>query len=176
MLAVRTDGLPEAMTAAIREQVRSLDPDQPVTSVRTVEALLARSLSATRFSLLLFGLFAVTALALAAVGVYGVMAYGVEQRTAEIGVRMALGAQRGDVLKLVLGQGIRMAAAGIAAGLAASFALARFVESQLFGISAYDPAAFILTVGLLLVVAMGACYLPARRATRIDPMSALRCE
>jgi putative ABC transport system permease protein len=176
MLAVQTSTTPEALTAAIREQVRGIDPDQPVTSVRTMDQLLSRTLSEAKFSLLLFGLFAVLALVLAAIGIYGVMATAVTQRTHEIGLRMALGAQKRDVLRLVIGQGMTLVLIGVAAGLASAVALTRLMSTLLFGVSATDPMTLALITLLLAAVALLACYLPARRATKVDPMVALRYE
>ena len=176
MLAVQTSTTPEALTSAIREQVRGLDPDQPVTSVRTMDQLLSRTLSEAKFSLLLFGLFAALALVLAAIGIYGVMATAVTQRTHEIGLRMALGAQKRDVLRLVIGQGMTLVLIGVAAGLASAVALTRLMSTLLFGVSATDPMTLALITLLLGAVALLACYLPARRATKVDPMVALRYE
>ncbi|HEY2973899.1 MAG TPA: ABC transporter permease [Pyrinomonadaceae bacterium] len=176
MLAVQASTTPKALTSAIREQVRALDPDQPVTSVRTMDQLLSRTLSEARFSLLLFGLFAALALVLAAIGIYGVMATAVTQRTHEIGLRMALGAQKRDVLRLVIGQGMMLVVIGIAAGLAFAVALTRLMSSLLFGVSATDPLTLALITLLLAAVALLACYLPARRATKVDPLRALRYE
>jgi putative ABC transport system permease protein len=176
MLAVQTSTTPEALTARIREQVRALDSDQPVTSVRTMDQLLSRTLSEAKFSLLLFGLFAALALLLAAIGIYGVMATAVTQRTHEIGLRMALGAQKRDVLRLVIGQGMMLVVIGVAAGLASAVVLTRLMSSLLFGVSATDPLTLGLITLLLGAVALLACYLPARRATKVDPLVALRYE
>ncbi len=176
MLAVQTSTKPETLSSAIRDQVRALDPDQPVTSIRTMDELLERTLSGAKFSLLLFGLFAALALVLAAIGIYGVMATTVTQRTHEIGLRMALGAQKRDVLRLVIGQGMVLVLIGIAAGLASAFALTRLMATLLFGISPTDPMTLALITFLLAAVALLACYLPARRATKVDPLVALRYE
>ncbi len=176
MLAVRTSGTPQGSLAAIRDVVRDLDREQPVTSVATMDERLSRALSAPRFSTMLLGLFALIGLVLAAVGIFGVMSYVVTQRTHEIGIRMALGASRGAVLALVVGQGIRLTLVGLGIGLAASVALTRLMASLLFGVSATDPMTFALISALLAVVALMACYLPARRATKVDPMVALRYE
>ena len=176
MLAVQTSAPPETMTAAIREQVRALDLDQPITSVRTMDQLLNRTLSEAKFSLLLFGLFAVLALLLAAIGIYGVMATSVTQRTHEIGLRMALGAQKKDVLRLVVGQGMTAVVVGIVAGLASAVALTRLMSTLLFGVRPTDPTTLALITILLGVVALLACYVPARRATKVDPLVALRYE
>jgi putative ABC transport system permease protein len=176
MLAVQTSTAPEALTSAIREQVRGLDPDQPVTSVRTMDQLLSRTLSEAKFSLLLFGLFAALALVLAAIGIYGVMATAVTQMTHEIGLRMALGAQKRDVLRLVIGQGMTLVLIGVASGLASAVALTRLMSTLLFGVSTTDPMTLALITLLLGAVALLACYLPARRATKVDPLVALRYE
>src|SRR5712692_972052 len=176
MLAVQTSTPPETLTSAIREQVRALDADQPITSVRTMDELLNRTWSAAKFSLLLFGLFAGVALVLAAIGIYGVMATAVTQRTHEFGLRMALGAQKRDVLRLVIGQGMMLVLIGVAAGLASALALTRLMSTLLFGVSPTDPMTLAVITVLLAVVALLACYLPARRATKVDPMVALRYE
>jgi putative ABC transport system permease protein len=176
MLAVQTSVRPDTLASAIREQVRALDPDQPVTSVRTMDELLERTLSEAKFTLLLFTLFAALALVLAAIGIYGVMATAVTQRTHEIGLRMALGAQKRDVLRLVIEEGMIQVLIGIAAGLASAVALTRLMSSLLFGVSATDPVTLALITLLLVSVALLACYLPARRATKVDPMVALRYE
>ncbi|MGH9961514.1 MAG: ABC transporter permease, partial [Pyrinomonadaceae bacterium] len=176
MLAVKTSTPPETLTSAITEQVRALDPDQPITAVRTMDELLSRTLSEAKFSLLLFGLFAGLALVLAAIGIYGVMATAVTQRTHEIGLRMALGAQKRDVLRLILGQGMLLVLIGVAVGLASAVAMTRLMETLLFGVSPTDPTTLAVITLLLAVVALLACYIPARRATRVDPLVALRYE
>lgn len=176
VLAVQTGTSPDTLVSAIRERVRALDPDQPVASVRTMDQLLDRTLSEAKFSLLLFGLFAGLALVLAAIGVYGVMATAVTQRTHEIGLRMALGAQKRDVLRLVIGQGMRPVFIGIAAGLASAVALTRLMSTLLFGVRPTDPMTLTVITFLLTTVAFLACYLPARRATKVDPLVALRYE
>jgi len=147
-----------------------------VTNIQTLEQVISDSIAPLRFRTLLLGLFAVVALVLATVGIYGVMAYAVMQRTHEIGIRMALGAQLRDVLKLVIGQGMRLALIGIALGLLAASALTRLVKSLLFGVSATDPVTFVIVATLLAGMALLACWLPARRATKVDPMIALRRE
>jgi ABC-type antimicrobial peptide transport system permease subunit len=175
-LVARTDGDPMNFVAAVRSQVQAIDRDQPISNVHTMEELLARSVSQRRFNLLLLTIFAGVALLLAAVGIYGVMSYAVERRTHEIGVRMALGARTGNVLRLLLGQGMKLLVMGVAIGLAAAFALTRFISTLLFGVRPTDPATFVAIALLLTVVALLACYIPARRATKVDPMVALRCE
>jgi putative ABC transport system permease protein len=175
-LAVRTTVDPLSLAAAVRNEVTAIDKEQPVADIQTMEQRLAASLAGPRFNMLLLGIFAAVALALAAVGLYGVMAYGVTQRTHEIGIRMALGAQRGNVLRLIVRQGMVMALIGVALGLAASFALTRVMASLLFGVSATDPLVFTAIALLLAAVAFIASYIPARRALKVDPMIALRYE
>lgn len=175
-VAVRTEADPLSFAAAVRREVAAIDKDQPVADVRTMEQRLAESLSSARFNMLLLGIFAGVALLLAAVGLYGVIAYAVEQRTHEIGVRMALGAQRRDVLVLIVGQGMRMAFGGVGIGLVASLGLTRLMSSLLYGVEATNPQTFATVALLLVAVALLACYMPARRATKIDPMNALRFE
>ncbi len=176
VFAVRTAGDPLAASGMVRDQVHSLLPNLPVAEVASMEQLLARSLSRARFSMLLLSIFAGLALTLSAVGIYGVMVYAVAQRTREIGVRLALGAQPGDVLSMVLTGGAKLAAFGIVLGLVGGLALNHFLRSQLYGVSAHDPLTYAGVALLLGIVALAACYLPARRATRVDPLVALRYE
>jgi len=175
-LLVRAEVEPLGLAAAVRSQIAALNKDQAVFNVRTMEQIVAQSVAARRFSMLLLTLFAVVALALASLGIYGLMSYIVAQHTREIGVRMALGAQASDVLKLVIGQGMLLALAGVALGLVAALALTRTMKTLLFGVSATDPLTFAALALLLVLVALLACYVPARRATRVDPAVALRCE
>jgi len=154
--------------------VRSLDADQPITNVRTMEELLSRALSSTKFSLWLLGLFAGLSLLLAAIGIYGVMVTVVTQRTREIGLRMALGAQRTDILRLVISQGMVPVIAGIVVGLAAAIGLTRLMSALLFGVSATDFATFVTVALTLGAIGLFASYLPARRATKVDPLVALK--
>jgi putative ABC transport system permease protein len=173
---VRTAVEPLSLVAAVRAQVAALNKDQAVFNVRTMEQTVAQSVAARRFSMLLLAVFAVVALALASLGIYGLMSYAVAQRTREIGVRMALGAQSGDVLKLVVRQGMKLTFIGVALGLVASLALTRTMKNLLFNVSATDPATFAAIALLLIAVALLACFVPARRATKVDPLVALRSE
>jgi len=175
-LAVRTTTDPLSLTAAVRRQVFEIDKEQPVADVATMERLLATSHSQSRLSALLLAIFGAVALILAAVGVYGVMSYAVTERIHEIGVRMALGAARRDVLWLVISRGMSLAGAGALIGLAGALALTRLMKTLLFSVSATDPMTFAVVAILLAVVALLACWVPARRATKVDPMIALRCE
>ncbi len=175
-VVARTKGDPMSLAAAARSEIQSIDPQQPVADVRPMSEWLAESTARSRFSALLLVVFAVIALILAAVGTYGVMSYSVTQRTHEIGVRMALGAQTRDVLRMIVGKGMLLTLAGVVVGLAAAFALTRVMTSLLYGVSATDPWTFAAVAALLLLVGLLACYLPARRATKVDPMIALRYE
>jgi putative ABC transport system permease protein len=176
VFVIRTTSDPSGLIAAVRSAVRSIERDAPISNVSTMTNLVAQSLAQRRFAMLLLGLFAGLALLLAGVGIYGVFSYSVTGRTREIGVRMALGARAGDVLTLVVGQGMATAAIGIGVGLFASAALTRLMTNWLFAVSATDPPTFALVALLLAAVALAACWIPARRATRVDPMSALRCD
>lgn len=173
---VRTRGEPLALVAAVREQVRALDKEVPVTHVRSMEEVFATAVAQPRFSMLVVSVFAVLALVLAAVGIYGVMAYSVSRRAHEIGVRMALGARSGQVLTLVLKEGMTLTLAGIALGVFGAFALTRLIATLLFAVSTKDPITFVGVSTLLAAVAFVACYIPARRATKVDPLVALRYE
>jgi predicted permease len=175
-VVLRTEGDPAAIMGAVRSSINQVDPREVVFGVQTMQDVLSHSLAARRLTMVLLGVFAALALALACIGIYGVIAYVVGQRTQEIGVRMALGAQRRDILNLVLGYGTRMAVAGAAAGIAAALALTRLMSNQLFGVSPHDPLTFAAVAGALMLVALAACYVPARRAMRVDPMVALRHE
>jgi len=175
-LVLRTTGDPLLLNNAVREAVWSIDRDMPVPAIRTMEQVMSERVAQRRLNMLLLGLFALVALILSAVGIYGVMSYTVTQRTHEIGIRMALGARSGDVIGLVLKQGIALTLVGVAFGLIATFMLTRLMASLLFGVSARDPITFAAIAALLTGVALVACWIPARRATKVDPMVALRCE
>jgi putative ABC transport system permease protein len=173
---VHGPGDPIRLAEAIRRELLSLDKDQPVSSIRTMEDIVASSVTQDRFSAWLLGCFAVLALLLAAVGIYGVMAYSVAQRTHEIGIRMALGASQSGILKLVLGRSLRVAIFGVLLGVAGSLLLTRLMAGLLFGIKPNDPVVFAAASAVLLGVALTAALVPARRAARVDPMAALRYE
>jgi len=175
-LALRTTTDPAALIPAVRREVQTLDPALPVFNVMALDSFIGRTISGWRLSALLLGLFASLALLLAAVGIYGVLSYSTEQRTREIGLRMALGAQRSDVLRLIVGQGLKVVAAGVVIGLVAALALSRVMKSLLFGVTATDPLTFAGVALLLVVVALIACFIPARRAAKTDPMVTLRQE
>jgi len=175
-VVIRGKGDPASLAAAVRKEVLQIDPNQPVADIRTMLQWLDRAVAAPRYRTTLLGLFALVALALASTGIYGVMAYSVSQRTHEIGVRMALGARRMDVMRLVVRQGMTLVIVGVALGLAGSFALTRLMASLLFGVTAKDPFTFVAVSALLTLVAFVACYIPARRATKVDPLVALRYE
>ncbi len=175
-LVVKTEVDPASLAATVRKTVWEIDKDQPVSNIRTMEDILLDSIARQRFSMLLLAIFAGVALILAAVGIYGVMSYSVAQRTHEIGIRMALGAQTGTVLRLAVGYGLKLVVAGIVIGLIAAFALTRVMATLLFGVTATDPATFTLISLLLICVAAIASYIPARRATKVDPIIALRYE
>jgi putative ABC transport system permease protein len=176
VIALRAKGDPAALTPVVRSEIQAVDKDQPIHNVRVMDEVLSESVAPRRLSMVLFGLFAGVALALSMVGIYGVMSYAVTQRTHEIGIRMALGAQTGDVLKLVVMQGMLLVVIGIAIGLIAALALSRVMKSLLYDVSATDPATFVAISLLLLGVALLANFVPARRASKVDPMIALRYE
>jgi putative ABC transport system permease protein len=175
-LTIRTAGDPLSLAAAVRREVLALDPDQPIAAARTMEQVLSESVAAPRYRTWLLGLFALVALLLAAVGIYGVISYTVAQRTHEIGIRLALGAQSGHVYRLIIGQGIKLVLLGVGAGLLGALGLTRLLAGLLFEVKATDPLTFAGVAVSLTAVAWLACYLPARRATRVDPVVALRCE
>jgi putative ABC transport system permease protein len=173
---VRTAGPPEDYQVAVLKAIHAVDPEQPVFGVMPMEQLLAEAGAPRRFSLLLLTIFAGIALALSAIGIYGVMAYTTAQRHHEIGIRLALGALPRDVLALVVGQGMRLVALGLAIGLAGAWAFSRMLARQLYGITGSDPVTYFSAAALLGVVALAANYVPARGATRVDPVLALRNE
>jgi putative ABC transport system permease protein len=175
-IALRSSSDPQSLGGAVRKEVLAMDKDQPITNVLTMNEIVSRSIWQPRFYAMLFGIFAVLALVLAAVGIYGVMSYAITQRTHEIGIRMALGADRLRVLKLTLGQGMKLALTGVALGLVASLGLTRLISGLLFGVSATDLRTFVSLAVLLISVTLLACYLPARKATKVDPLVALRYE
>jgi predicted permease len=175
-LVIRTQGDPLSLVGGVRKEVNALDPDQPIAAIRPMTEWVAMSAAGARYRTTLLGLFALLAMILAATGIYGVMSYSVAQRTQEIGVRMALGARPLDVLKLVVRQGMMLALIGVIVGLAGALALTRVMSSLLFGVTERDPITFVAVAALLIVVAFISCFVPAHRATRVDPLIALRCE
>jgi len=175
-LVVRGVSDPKPLISAIREEVWSVDKDQPITDIKTMDELVAESVSSRKSIAVLLSIFAGLALVLATVGVYGVITYSVSQRVQEIGIRMALGAQPSNVVRLMLGQGMVLVLIGIGLGLGASLALTRVITSLLFGVSASDPGTFIVVSLLLIFISVWASYIPARRAAKVDPMVALRSE
>jgi putative ABC transport system permease protein len=175
-LVIRTATEPHAAVSSLRSAVAEIDPNQPVVNMRSMEENISTNVAQPRFRAWLIGIFAVLALVLAAVGVYGVMSYTVTLRTSEIGVRVTMGAQPQDVFRIIVGEGLRLALLGVGVGLVTALALTRLLRSFLFGISAYDPITFIGVSLILTIVAVAACYFPARRATLVDPLVALRYE
>ena len=175
-VVARGDHDTATLAGLVKSQIWKIDNRIPVTKVLTMSEVMAASVAGQRFNMLLLGLFAGVAMLLAGVGIYGVMSYSVTQRTHEIGVRMALGASSRDVLRMILRQGAVVTLAGLGVGLAGAFALTRLMSSLLYGVTATDPATFAVISVALVVVALAACYIPARRATRVDPMIALRYE
>jgi putative ABC transport system permease protein len=173
---LKASGDPNQLISAVRQQVRTIDPDQPIYGVRTMDEIRAESVAPERLNLTLLSLFAGIALLLAIVGIYGVMSYSVTQRTHEIGIRMAIGAQPRDVFRMVIGQGMALALIGVAFGLVGAFGLTRLMASMLFGVAPTDPATFVSIALLLTGVALVACYVPSRRATKVDPVVSLRYE
>jgi putative ABC transport system permease protein len=176
VIVARTRVDPASLAGAIRQDVWAIDKDQPVFDVRTMQEVRSLSVGLQQFNSLMIGIFAGVALLLAAIGIYGVMAFAVTQRTREIGIRMALGARKTDVLRLIVVSGMRLAVIGLAIGLVASWVLTRFIAGLLFGVEPTDPLTFSVVSACLLGAAFLACYLPARRATKVDPLEALRYE
>src|SRR5581483_825409 len=175
-LVVRTGGDPMSLASAVRQAIWSVDRDQPVSNIRTMDDILGEEVVQRRIGMTLLAAFAALALLLASLGIYGVLSYMVTQRTPEIGIRMALGAQRRDVLRMVVGDGMRLTSLGVVIGLAAAFSLTRLMAGLLYGVSASDPLIFSVVALTLVVVSLAASYIPARRAIRTDPMIALRYE
>jgi putative ABC transport system permease protein len=175
-LVVRSSADLLGLSTAVRREIEAVDKNQAVSYLRTMEQVASESLSRPRSSAVLVGLFAALAMILAAVGIYGVVSYSVAQRTHEIGIRMALGAQPANVLRLVVGQGVKLMLTGLSIGVVAALGLTRFMAGLLYGVSSQEPSIFLGAAGLLAVVSLFACYVPARRAARVDPVIALRCE
>jgi len=176
-LALRTSSSePHALVATVQREVLAIDPDQPVHKVRTMQQMMADSVARRRFAMVLLAIFAGSALLLAAIGIYGVMSYSVTQRSHEMGIRLALGASRASVLRLILGHSLSLALMGVALGLAGSLVMAGLISSLLFNVKSRDPVTFTLVALALTLVALAASYLPARRATQVDPVVSLRYE
>jgi ABC-type antimicrobial peptide transport system permease subunit len=175
-LFVRTSGNAADFARAVRREVFAIDKNQPVYNVKTLEQRVVQTIAASRSLMLLFSGFAVLALVLASVGIYGIVSYSVSQRTREIGIRMALGARGVDVLRMVLKNGMTLVVAGVAIGVAGALALTRFLTTMLFGVTATDTTTFLSVSVVLAAVALIACLIPARRATKVNPLEALRCE
>jgi putative ABC transport system permease protein len=175
-LIVRTSGRPEALRGVVEREVRSIDRDISLNNIATAADLLSASLTGPRVAATLLSIFGMVALVLAAVGMYGVMSYSVNLRSQEIGIRMALGARLQDVLKLILAHGMKLVLIGEVVGLAGAFALTRLMRGLLFEVAPTDIMTFVIVAGVLTVVALIACYVPARRASKVDPLEALRCE
>jgi ABC-type antimicrobial peptide transport system permease subunit len=175
-IVLRAASSPRDLAPSARRQLFEVDRDQPIFDIKTMDERIGDATSRRRFSMTLLGVFAGVAVLLAAVGIYGVVSYSVSQRRHEMGIRSALGAKSSDILRLVMGQGLRLTIAGVAIGLAGGFALTRVMESLLYKVSPTDPLTFAVTSLVLAGVALGACSVPARRATKVDPMIALRCD
>jgi putative ABC transport system permease protein len=175
-VVVKTTGEPHSLISGVTKEVAAMDPDIPLFGVKSMEEYLSSSVAAPRFNTTLLTIFAIVALVLTVVGLYGVMSYSVAQRTNEIGIRLALGAQARDVLLMIVKQGSVLIGLGLAIGLLGAYALTRLIASLLFGVTAKDPFTFVAVAVLLALVALLACYIPAWRATKVDPMEALRCE
>ena len=176
MLFVRTVGSPADLATPVRNTVATIDPNQPVASIKSLSEVVADSVAPRKFNMMLFTLFASLALLLAGLGIYGVMAYSVTQRTHEVGIRMALGAQKSHVLRLIIGKGMTITMIGIGLGLTCSMVLTRLMTVLLFGITPTDTLTFVVVTVFVILVALFACYVPARRATTLNPVTALRAE
>ena len=175
-IVIRTMLPPGSLAPQIRRIVQAMDPTLPIVRLRSMDDVFAESVSRPRFLAQLLAVFAALALLLAAIGTYGILSYSVSERSREIGIHMALGATRGNVLRMVLGQGLRVTLAGIVVGLGAAFGLTRLLQAQLFNVKPSDPATMASVALFIAAVALGACYIPASRATRVDPMVVLRNE
>jgi putative ABC transport system permease protein len=173
-VVLRTEEQPEEMVNDVRRVLRGLDPEMPMSNIKTMDQWLTSGAAQPRVNAALVSVFAGVALLIAVIGIYGVLSYSVSQRTREIGVRMAIGVREGNVLQLILRQGMTVALVGIAIGLAGAFAFSRVMESLVFGIQVRDPVTYLSAAGLLAIAAAAACYIPARRASRLDPIVALR--
>ena len=167
---------PNQLISSLRQQVKAVDPDQPIYNIRSMDEIRSESVASERLNLTLLSIFAGIALILAIVGIYGVMSYTVTQRTHEIGIRMAIGAQPSDVFKMVIGQGMLLALIGVGLGLIGAFALTRLMATMLFDVAPTDPVTFAVIAVLLTSVALVACFIPGRRATKVDPVISLRYE
>jgi putative ABC transport system permease protein len=175
-LVVRTTNDPHSVITAVQNEVHAMDSELPIFNVKTMDEYISATVAGPRFNATLLVIFAGVALVLTIVGLYGVMSYSVAQRTNEIGIRMALGAQTSDVLRLIVSQGFKLVLIGLGIGLVGAFGLMRVISSLLFGVTTRDPMTFAAVAVLLALVALLACYIPARRATRLDPLHALRYE
>ena len=175
-LIVRTERDPMRLARVLQAKVWEVDPEQPVSFVRTMEEVPAWAMAEKRLTMQLLALFAGLATLLSAIGIYGVISYTVSQRTQEVGIRLALGAQTGDVEKMVLWEGLKLVSGGVCLGVAGAFLLTRFLSSQLFGVDATDVPSLLIACLVMTTAALIGCYIPARRATRLDPITALRCE
>ena len=174
--AVRTELPPAQLAEAVRRTILGIDPLQPISNIRTMKQMMSMTVDRQRFTFVLMTIFAALGVLLAAVGIYGVISYIVAQRTHEVGIRMALGATPRDVLRMVLGEGVKMTLVGVAIGLLAVFGVTRLMANMLFGVSPHDPLTLVGVASLLILVAVAACYIPAHRATKVDPIVALRHE